>query len=457
MIAVNPLIHSLIYNYNALSSETLEEWLNSGQIKESEVRTVLPAEMVDDFKHAPRAQRVGAGVKRLPESSSDDFFTEVYFWGMRYSGKSTVIASVLASQPQSIEMQNTDDGKERAKQQVDIFGQEGKLIHFPNDGGDQTNTPNVTRVDLRANNGKGFRRYPVALIECIAGDNFIDIENTLYHNSQRDQIHILCWDPTCQRQDDQERIFCNLLMKLKEKGVLDRTTVGIYLMVTKVDTFNIIPEDSARKQIAQQTIISEHSLLWSIVRNFSYDVGVYGVKPIPFSIGDVFLQKLVKVDLHSSRSLIENQLLLKCQPIPTLFERVLSYGSLGLTILLVLAFCSGIGYSAWKSFSNISTPPQSDVTPFDYQTYFLDQEKKLIQGKKFDNCYRPFVKLDKDLTTEMFVRERESNDRLFTQGHLCEQTLYNDYAKSLHTRNLEEFKKPHWGAYQYLLKSLYKI
>lgn len=450
MFDLNPLIHPLIGNHNALSSDTLEEWIHDGQATEAELRSILPSQMVDDFMHAPRPQRVGPGATRLPNKCQEEDFTEVYFWGLRHSGKSTIIASIIAAQPESITAMNATSGKERAQQQVDIYAKEGNLIHFPyEDGVGETNASNVTRVDLRTKDGKGFRRYPMALIECAAGKDGIDIENTLYPNSQREQIHILCWDPDSKNKDQQEEALVRLLETLRDKGLLDRT-VGIYLVVTKVDRYSVIDHEY-QNQIAQQIIISEHPTLWAVVKNLAYRVGVYGMMPIPFSVGDVFLQNLVKVNLQSARSLINDQLLLKCQPAASLPERILTFGSLGLTIFLVLALCAGIGYSAKLAFANISSPPEQEIKAFDYQEYFLELERKQVRGRKFDRCYRKFLNLEQDLKTEKFVRERGSNRRIFVQSGPCEETLYNDYGKIVHNRNLEEFVKTQWNTYDYML------
>lgn len=456
MNELNPLVSPLVGNCNALSSHQLMQWLGTGAISESDLRRVLPPQMFDDLMHAPRPSVVGRGARLLPLTPDDAPCTEVYFWGLRNSGKSMAIASLLAAQPDSLSQNNSKAGSDRANQQIEAFSPEGKLTHFPISVNDElAGASNVVRVDLRSVNGRRSRTCPVTLIECAATDDAIDIENTSYTYSTSDKIHILCWDPTNPSPDKQENALVELLESLKDNKILSHT-VGIYLMVTKVDYYQF--NDLARqKDIAQQTFIAEHDLIWSMVKNFGCEEEVRGIQPVPFTIGQVFLQDLVKVDLSPARSLIENQLLPKCQPAPSLLEKFLSYGSLSVTIVLVLALCVGIGYTAFQAFAGIASPPSRQIAALDYRTYFLKEESRHVKDHTFDNCYKKYLDLDNDLKTEKFVRDGVSGQPLFIDSRECEEILCNDYAKSLHARNLKEFELTRWGAYLYLKKRVEEI
>jgi len=448
---LNPLIRNLVGNYNAISADELDDWMRGGKVSRADLRKVMPEQMLNDYEQHPDQPTipVGAGLEVLRQTQKD--CTEVYVWGRKGAGKSAVIGSILAAQPESLERENQGDALIRAQHLADCFAEHGNLVMLPDEEFDST-TPQVTCIELR---GHEHRILPnpghrLALIECPGESDSLPIEPTGVKRSKREQIHLLCWDATYEKEELQEQMFRRLLRELRRCKALDHT-VGIYLLVTKVDMLMTLNR-KYREQIAQQIITAGHIQLWSEVKNLCWDMDIHDATPIPFTVGEVFLQQLVRVDLCHARRLSDGPLLLKSQRNRTTIEKVLMMGSLGMSIALIALMAAGLGYGVYSAFASISEPPSEVIEIPDYRSYFIEQVETRVQGRTFDQSqpYYRDLRTKLDLERAILTLEEET---LLPDSVLepCQTSLLESFAPILHRRNRQEMEGESWPGVGMLL------
>lgn len=451
---LNPLTRELVGNYNALSADQLAAWLDEGQIVRDDLTRVLSRQMLSDFEHRPEPLTLSPGKSREEHAEVSSEYTEVYFWGRQGSGKSTVIGSIIAAQPESVVHENTGEALNRAQQLSLCFRPGDHLVALPTESEDKASRrTNVTCLELKSKQNWLHSKYPVCLIEATAQGSQIDLESTGLTSSTREQVHILCWDSSYEKGEEQEKMFLQLLSQLRKCKALEHT-VGIYLLVTKVDALMAL-DRKYREQMAQQIITAEHVRLWAEVKNLCWDMDIHDATPIPYSIGEVFLQQLVRVDLQHANRLIEGPLVLKCQPKRSTFENVLMMGSLWISILLIVAMTCGVGFGMYRAFSTISEPPSEVLAVPDYRQWFEEQVETTVSNRTFSEANPQYRRLRNSLKTERSILTIEGDlllpDSVWTP---CQRLLMQSFAPILHQRNRAEMDKSNWDDYGRYLKGI---
>ena len=79
---------------------------------------------------------------------------------------------------------------------------------------------------------------------------------------------------------------------LDDNKVLRRGTNGVYILVTKSDNMPCPPEQ--RAEFAEQYVKENMISFYESVKSICKDAGVKDFEILPFSVGDVFAQKLCK-------------------------------------------------------------------------------------------------------------------------------------------------------------------
>lgn len=366
--------------------------------------------------------------------------TEVYFWGMEGSGKTSVIGSVVAVEPLVSEEVNGVAALNTLRRLSRLFNESGHEVLMNGDvirdSIDPALVPVVINADIRDRHG---RLHPLALVEM--ADAALDV--ALLPKTDNDKIHILCYD--CSRAGkEQDDLFTDLLGRLHSSGILSHS-VGVYLLVTKIDSLHHIPKDY-RNEFAQTLITAQHLDLWMCVRNVCFGMKIKDVTPIPYSVGDVTEEGNVVVNLDYARSFIEKPLALKSHTYRSVLGRVLSTGSWWTSALLIIAVCAALGYGIHLTLAQLAPIPDEHIRPFDYVAYFERQEAENVRGGTYYRNRSAYESLCADLKTERFITLSNGKRLLHASEYTkCDETISNDYAELIHGGMAYEFKQSEWN------------
>ena len=98
-----------------------------------------------------------------------------------------------------------------------------------------------------------------------------------------------------------------MIQFLKEKKVFTKTTVGVYVLVTKCDRMNC--ERSERPRLANEYVKSELASFWNTLERTCKDAAIKDLKTLSFSVGEVFAQNLCIFDAEDTNKVIEKLLI----------------------------------------------------------------------------------------------------------------------------------------------------
>ena len=251
----------------------------------------------------------------LPEGSPPDMLvddsTEIYFWGTPSSGKTCALGSIVSSiQNKGIFEPLDCTGRHYMNILANIFSNSGVCV-FPDSTGvenvqemimnirDEHNKPHkVTLVDLAGELFRSVYFYRQNLF--ISEDRMNTLKTVLrYLKDQRNnKIHffVVEYGAEDKRWDGLKMVnyLDEMISFLKKEKVFRKSTVGVYILVTKCDTIRCEKEDRAR--LAYEYVESHLPSFWNTLQVTCAQAGVKDVKVLSFSVGDVFAQNLCKFD-----------------------------------------------------------------------------------------------------------------------------------------------------------------
>ena len=271
-------------------------------------------------------------------------------------------------------------------------------------------------------------------------------------NNSMDKIHFLCFDTAdkdnekdVQYFDKQISYLQDVLKDLKELGVFEHS-VGIYILVTKIDGNPFIPPKE--RQLAAQTMITANQAnFWYEIRQICHQMNIYDATPLPFTIGDVKLQKLVKVNNSMAENLIDKPILLKSHPYKSIMNTMLNFGNKWVTLLICIMVSCGIGYKLYKDSELLNEGPQATIKPYNFIEEFIKKEKSLIKDVTYQKSYSSFNELEAKLQTEAFLTQKDGSPLISADTvRLLGRALYNDFSKSVEIKAKNAFQSENWNA-----------
>jgi len=253
-----------------------------------------------------------------PPQKLEEGPTEVYFWGTPSSGKTCALGAILsAANKYGIFTGYKTPGKGGRYRDLlsNIFDSRGICV-FP-EGTPDTSIQQmiftirdskrgehlITFVDLA---GELFRSmYYKINDEQYFEENFdsaqkqaLDCTLTYLNDLTNKKIHffIVAYGEERQRWRGEDIFMVDFLkttMKyLDDNKVLRKGTNGVYILVTKSDNMPCPPEE--RAAFAEKYVKENMISFYESVKSICEDAGVRDFEIIPFSVGDVFVQKLCK-------------------------------------------------------------------------------------------------------------------------------------------------------------------
>lgn len=442
----------LIYDHNALSVDEVQTITQS----DHQAKRLLKSIIGDDLLEAINAY---TPPPPLPEASPGDSFersfrasgTAVYLWGIRQSGKTSVVGSLLALKEVEADRRNDASTMARAEALAERFTPDTSSAFKPIAIRSQSAEADeeavvhteVTFVTLRHREGLVGRRQKVAIVEA-------DLGHPMPHyllGEAVEQVHIFCIDPTADI-DRQAALIAARLAELEEAGFIAHRTLGVYILVTKVDTMSRVPEEY-RADAAQTMITVRLRSLWLKVQGICYDKGIFGSTPIAFSVGDVKLQALARLtDTYSHR--LRDVLTDKCRLEPTLLDRIMNFGGKPLTIFLASAFISAMGVGIYFLIDIFPLPPTAENKPYKFVPDFYAQLETIQSSTNFYTTAHDYRNLSDDLDGEhriyFFVKDGEERQRLVPDSiyDILRTSLDSTMAAKVHTAVDRELRRSDW-------------
>lgn len=270
--------------------------------------------------------------ERLPEG-----YAEIYFWGTKGTGKTCVIGSLLGSlcniKHNYISIKSDEVDAELYRQNLtNLFSGNNKICILP----DSTNTTNLPAMTFRIKDEKQ-RQHQLMLID-MAGEAFTGIyksrhgigmtedekiavqkiDNYLLGKQRNAKIHFFVIeyggadrvvDPVRLPGITQINILEDVAAYFQEKGIFQKTTVGVYVVVTKSDKIDCPQEERAKRASEYVSTGQMGTFVNNLKNEYALRARVEEFKKISFSIGEVFAKSLCVFDNTDTEKIIEKLLL----------------------------------------------------------------------------------------------------------------------------------------------------
>ena len=259
-----------------------------------------------------------------PEALQGDS-TEVYFWGTPSSGKTCALGAIISSAKSKGILESLQcSGLHYMTRLSNIFNNRG-ICTFP----PSSPTESIQEMVMKLRDSQR-RPHKLTLID-LAGELFRSVYfklNNLFLENEKEQTLATAMNYLRDTRNNKIHFFVveygaqdkywdglrmvdyldSMSVDLKAHGVFKKSTVGVYVLVTKCDIIDCAPED--RPERAAQYVKEELPSFWNTLQETCAEAGVGDLRILSFSVGDVFAQKLCKFDGTDTDKVI-NKLLTK--------------------------------------------------------------------------------------------------------------------------------------------------
>ena len=261
-------------------------------------------------------------------------FTEVYFWGTKGTGKTCVIGSLLGSLVNKKKFVPVPSPAEPHRQVLtNLFsGHNDNIITLP----DSTKITNLPAMPFLIRDEKQ-RKHPLMLID-MAGEAFTGIykkknrikltteeetavskiEKYLKGKQRNDKIHFFVVeydgadkvvDPVLLPGVTQLNVLENVAAYFQEEHIFERSSVGVYVVITKCDRIKCEREERAKEANKYVTTGQLANFTTNLREEYAERNRIGRFMKISFSIGKVFAQNLCIFDDADTEKIIEELIL----------------------------------------------------------------------------------------------------------------------------------------------------
>ena len=309
-------------DHNAYSANAIKQKVGNGVATWDDVASIIGYDAVDAIMNFDMPSPLPASP--APDRLQGDT-TEVYFWGTPSSGKTCALGAIISSAKRSGILEKMPcPGYDYMTRLSNIFDQRG-ICTFP----ESTAIDNIQEMVMKLRD-RDRRQHKMTLID-LAGELFRSVyfmQNNLFLSQQSQQmlattmnflndqrsnkIHFFVVEYGAQDREWEDLRMADYLESmsayLKSHGIFKRSTVGVYVLVTKCDIIDCAPDE--RPDRAAQYVKEELSAFWNNLQDTCARAGVGDLKILSFSVGDVFAKNLCRFDGQDTDKVI-NKLLTK--------------------------------------------------------------------------------------------------------------------------------------------------
>lgn len=237
--------------------------------------------------------------------------TEVYFWGTPSSGKTCALGSIISNAQSMGILEKLDcSGYDYMTRLSNIFDKRG-FCTFP----DSTSVENIQEMILKLRDKKS-KQHKLTLID-LAGELFrsaffkqnglflsqdkadtLDIALNYLKDSRNEKIHFFVVEYGAHDNEweglKMVNYLDNMISFLKKENIFKKSTVGVYVLVTKCDKIKCAKED--RPKMAYEYVSTEMPSFWNNLESTCKKASVGDLKILSFSVGDVFAKNLCRFE-----------------------------------------------------------------------------------------------------------------------------------------------------------------
>lgn len=317
-------LEELLENPSIFPADTIRQYLLDGTITRSQlINKGISENIIDKLTKNESAPDFELG--ETPNSIPDGF-TEVYFWGISGSGKTTALSAVLSTADKNGLLEITDGpGYNYMLQLQNLFSDDISIL--------PTGTPIKTQYlpfTLKGDNEKNSRS--VSLIE-LSGEIFQcfllknarqklttqkeETFNTLinYLNGNNRKLHFFFVDYNKGNYKDQDGYtqsqYLNgaaTFFNNPDYNIFGKTTDAIYVVLTKSD---LMPdENKSKKEQVKDYLNDKNNKYVSFIKSLrnkcvQHSINGERIIGIPFSLGSVYFEQICEFNPETAENIID--------------------------------------------------------------------------------------------------------------------------------------------------------
>ena len=432
----------IAFHPQGYSTHDVQQQVSAGEMTPADVSLLFGDELGNAILRAQSGQRLpeGGPCQGLTDS------TQIIIWGVPKSGKTMVIASLLAQEGMTTETTSIQGIDERTGRLQQLFRRPGSYQLLP----DTSSHPRSENYHAVYRKGWWSPAYPLTFIEArLTGEPF----PYPVLNKEQEQIHILCLD--C-RQDLHAQVshFRTVLQHLQANDYLEHTS-ALYVLVTKSDLLNApLPY---REGCAQTLVTSILPDFWRELLNICYDHSIYNTQPIAYSVGHFVLKDFARLSPDhepATESLFANALLPKCQPRRSVVGKVLDVGKPVHAVILAVLFAAIIGWGLYAAHTSHLTKLTASLEPFDYKAYFLN-EVEAMREADFNQACEDYDRLFCDLAYESSIHDNNGERVVSAEDYkICDSCLVEVFCKLIREKASTLFGHSDWTSEESQLRRI---
>lgn len=250
--------------------------------------------------------------------------TEVYFWGTPSSGKTCALGSIISSMKSKGIYEALDCASMRYMIELsNVFVTNG-ICKFPgsspvgciqemimNISDPKKKSHKVTLIDMA---GELFRSVFFKQNNFFLPDekvNTLDTALNYLKDRRNNKIHFFVVEYGAHDKKWEKLTmvdYLDTMMRfLTNEKVFKKSTVGVYVLVTKCDMIPCNYED--RPKMAYDYVTQELPSFWNALQRNCNNAGIKDLKVLSYSVGDVFAQNLCIFDNRDTNKVIEKLLI----------------------------------------------------------------------------------------------------------------------------------------------------
>ena len=313
-------LNALQYDQNAFTAYEIQEKVGNGVVTWDDIQNVMGGEKTYAIQNFQMPALLPNAI--APDSLQGNT-TEVYFWGTPGSGKTCALGTILSSATRAGIIEPLQcSGLHYMNLLSNIFiGND--CCTLP----DSTNVTNIQEMVMKLTDEKRHQ-HKLTLID-LAGELFRSVYKVNNHiqleesrcqvlekamsylkNRKNNKIHFFVVEYGAHEKKWEGLNMSNylscMIQYLKNEKVFTKSTVGVYVLVTKCDKMDCAKED--RPRLAHEYVKQEFAAFWNTLEMTCKKAAIKDLKTLAFSIGDVFAQQLCVYDGEDTNKVIDKLL-----------------------------------------------------------------------------------------------------------------------------------------------------
>jgi hypothetical protein len=315
---------------NIYTPDRVQSYLKDGQI-DTEILSNecgLPDDIIDKIiNYRPVSISLGETPQSIPQG-----FTEVYFWGIPTSGKTCALATILNTAHKKGYMQTGEGaGLKYLHTLKNLFKTEDGIGLLPEGTPDKTQylpftlkkekekyARSVSLIELNGEVFKCFLKKNIGESLGALKETFDTLTSYLQSNNRKIHFFFIDYEPNSIAMDDytQSDYLDEASKYFTRNKIFSDSTDAIYVVITKSDLIEGFFSKDGRLNENINTYIDKNFKSFDIYLKYlckkeSINGGSYDI--IPFSIGNVYCQRICKINRKPSEIII-NKLFERIEP-----------------------------------------------------------------------------------------------------------------------------------------------